>query len=451
LIPAIAKYAGLRVPRYTSYPTAPYFSAATGEKEYSGWLQALDAAGEVSLYLHVPFCRRMCWYCGCNMRLAARYDPVAAYVQTISEEIAMVADALPARMRVSHIHWGGGTPTAIEPDDFLRLTDLLHEHFDIKADVQHAVELDPRTFTQEMAVALGKAGCTRTSLGVQEFDIQVQRAINRIQPLDTVRQTVNWLRENGVTGVNFDLMYGLPHQTLETLLKSVDDCMELRPDRIALFGYAHVPWMAKNQRMIPESTLPDSKARFDQAETAGSRLEELGYQRIGLDHFALPDDSLAIAAREGRMRRNFQGYTDDAAEVLIGFGASAISSGPSGYTQNITETGAYTLAVKDGRLPVAKGLELQGDDILRRRVIEQIMCDMHADLAATAVEYGEAEDYFDTEIAALVPMADDGLIDIEDRTVTVLDHARPALRIVAAAFDRYFTAANQEKRHAAAV
>ncbi len=451
MTPAIAKYAGLRVPRYTSYPTAPYFSTDVGEDVYQGWLRELDSSEEVSLYLHVPFCRRMCWYCGCNMRLAARYDPIAAYVETLSAEISMIARALPGRMRVSHIHWGGGTPTAIEPDDFLRLTDLIHEHFDVKSGAQHAVELDPRTFKAEMAVALGKAGCTRVSLGVQEFDIEVQQAINRIQPFTTVKRTVDWLRENGVTDVNFDLMYGLPHQTVETLRATVEDCMELRPDRIALFGYAHVPWLAKNQRMIVESALPDSKARFNQSESAASRLVELGYERIGLDHFALPGDSLAVAAREGRMRRNFQGYTEDTAEVLIGFGASAISSGPAGYTQNITETGAYTQAVKEGRLPVAKGLALQGDDTLRRRVIELIMCDLHVDLAAVAVQFGEGADYFDGEIASLVPMADDGLIEIGERSVTVLEHARPALRIVAAAFDRYYTAANQMKRHAAAV
>jgi oxygen-independent coproporphyrinogen III oxidase len=447
---AIAKYFSARVPRYTSYPTAPHFSANVDAGAYRAWLEGLDPASELSLYLHVPFCRQMCWYCGCNMRVVARYNPVADYTQTLIREIGLVAAALPGRMRVRHIHWGGGTPTALSGDDMLRVYEAVREHFDIVDGAENAVELDPRTFTRESAEAMGRMGCTRASLGVQEMDEKVQKAINRVQPLSMIEESLNLLRENGVKAINFDLMYGLPHQTAASLKETVEQSVTLKPDRIALFGYAHVPWMAKNQRMIPEDALPTPLMRFEQSKAAGDALVEQGYVRIGLDHFAKPGDGLAIAAREGRLRRNFQGYTDDAVPTLIALGASSISALPQGYAQNLVETGAYTRAVTEGTLPIAKGLAFSGEDRLRAAIIERLMCDMAVDLDVVSAQFTPLRPDFADELTKLGGLAAEGLIELEGRRIQVKEEARPALRIVCAVFDTYL-AESAAPRHAAAV
>ncbi len=447
---AIAKYFSARVPRYTSYPTAPHFGAAVDGACYKAWLERLDPAAELSLYLHVPFCRRMCWYCGCNMRVVARYDPIATYTQTLIREIQLVTAVLPERMRVRHIHWGGGTPTALSGDDMLRIDETLRANFDIVDGAEIAVELDPRTFKPASATALGRMGCTRASLGVQELDENVQAAINRVQPLSMIQESLDLLQENGVKAINFDLMYGLPHQTAAMLKRTVERSAALKPDRIALFGYAHVPWMAKNQRMIPEEALPTPLMRFEQSKVAGDALAEQGYERIGLDHFALPGDGLAIATREGRLRRNFQGYTDDIARTLIAFGASSISALPEGYAQNIVETGAYARAVLAGTLPIGKGIAFSGQDRLRAAVIERLMCDMKVDLDAVSAQFAGARCDFGDELGELQNLASEGLIEFSGSRIRVKEAARPALRIVCAVFDTYL-AQSAAPRHAAAV
>jgi len=259
---------------------------------YRDWLSKLDVAQPVSLYLHVPFCRQMCWYCGCNMKLASKYAPVAEYAGTLRKEIALTAEALPGRMTISHLHWGGGTPTALSPDHLEMLMDEVRAHWDFAEDAEIAIESDPRTLTAEMAARIGQIGFTRASFGVQEFDIKVQKAINRIQPPAMVRTSVDQLRGGGVSAINFDLIYGLPYQTVESLVETVKLSADMRPDRVALFGYAHVPWMAKNQRMIPDETLPGSEERAAQVSAAAAALIAEGYVAIGLDHFALPEDGL---------------------------------------------------------------------------------------------------------------------------------------------------------------
>ena len=432
--PIIAKHAQRRVPRYTSYPTAPHFDDAFPEATWRDWLAAAPEGAGLSLYLHVPFCKKVCWYCGCNMKLAAREQPVRDYAATLAKEIALLAGAVGTR-RVTRIHWGGGTPTALPVDCMRDLMATIRREFDVAPDAEIAVEIDPRTLEDEMAWALGELGFTRASLGVQEFDAAVQETINRIQPYETVRHAVETLRASGVSAINFDLMYGLPRQTAESIAATVERAADLAPSRIALFGYAHVPWMAKNQRMIPEETLPDAEARFAQAEEAAKLLVGHGYQRIGLDHFALPSDSLARAAREGRLRRNFQGYADDAAEWLLPLGATSIAKTPMGYAQNIAETGAWARAVEAGRLPIHKGRPFRGDDLLRGAVIERLMCDMEVDLSAVAFAHGEAPGYFARDIAALKPFVEDGLVAVDHGRVRVDDRGRPALRAIAAAFD----------------
>lgn len=372
------------VQRYASYPTAPHFSKAVGSADYANWLSSLSPNEPVSLYLHVPYCRELCWYCGCNMKLARKDAPAAHYAQTLNQEIRLLAHHLPDRMAISHLHWGGGTPTALVPDDLERAMQSVRDNFDITADAELAIESDPRTLTDEMIRRIGQLGFTRASFGVQEFDPKVQKAINRVQPPEMVRHSVEELRRAGVAGINFDLIYGLPHQTVATLLETIRLCIDMRSDRIALFGYAHVPWMAKKQRLIDEAALPGSAERLQQCQSAASALVEAGYVAIGLDHFALPNDSMAKAAKAGTLRRNFQGYTTDRAETMLGVGSTSIGRTPSGYLQNLLETGAWARSIDAGVLPIAKGVALSQDDTLRDHVIERLMCTGEVDLDAAA-------------------------------------------------------------------
>ena len=447
--PIIAKHASRRVPRYTSYPTAPHFAEGFAESTWRDWLAETPSDAPLSLYLHIPFCKKVCWYCGCNMKLAAREQPVRDYAAVLCREIDLLAEALGEARRVEHIHFGGGTPTAMPVDSFKAVVAALRAAYDVRDGAEVAVEIDPRTLEPEMAWALGEMGFTRASLGVQEFDATVQATINRVQPFSMVERTVLDLRRSGVAAINFDLMYGLPHQTVESITATVERAVDLRPSRIALFGYAHVPWMAKNQRMIPEDSLPGMEERFEQAEHAANLLVSHGYERIGLDHFALPSDPMIGALRAGRLRRNFQGYTDDQSEHLLGLGATSISQVPQGYIQNTAETGAWARAVERGELPVHRGRALRGDDVLRRAVIERLMCDLEVDLLATAFAHGEAPGYFSAEIGALAPFVEDGLVEVDDGVVRIAERGRPAMRTVAAVFDAYL--GEGTARHAVAV
>ena len=445
--PVLARYASRPAPRYTSYPTAPHFSAEVGEGDVRRWL-AEGGEEAVSLYLHVPFCRRMCWYCGCNMKLARKYEPVASYVESLLAEIELTAQAS-GRRRVSHLHWGGGTPTSLEPADLARVMQALADRYEILPGAELALEADPRTLTAEMARTLGRLGFSRASFGVQEFDPKVQTAINRIQPPEMVAEAVGALRKAGVREISFDLIYGLPFQTVRSLVRTVRLAAEMAPARIALFGYAHVPWMAKNQRMILEEALPDAAARAAQAEAAAEELVALGYQRVGFDHFALPHDPMAVAAREGRLRRNFQGYTTDGAETLIPFGASAIGRTPRGYWQNVTETGAWAREIAAGRLPVAKGIAVTEDDRLRAWAIERLMCDFELDVAEAARRFRAPLCWAKGALARLEEMREDGLVEIRGPRVRLTEAGRPLVRVAAAAFDARL--ARSEARHSVAV
>jgi oxygen-independent coproporphyrinogen III oxidase len=327
----LAERYDMRVPRYTSYPTAPHFTEAVGSDRYVEWLGELKPGQDVSLYFHIPFCDTLCWFCGCHTKIVRNYKPVTEYIKVISKEISLISSRVSGRVKASHIHWGGGSPTILTGDDWRQIMDWIGKHFDIASDAEIAVEMDPRDTTEEYVKALAGAGVNRASIGVQDFDPEVQKAVNRIQSFETTERVVGWLRDHGITGLNMDLMYGLPHQTTERVVSTVDQAVTLAPQRIALFGYAHVPWMKAHQKLIDADTLPDTAARWDQAQAAANRLVEAGYEAIGLDHFARSDDSLAKARRDGRLHRNFQGYTVDEAPVLLGFGASAIGSLPQGY------------------------------------------------------------------------------------------------------------------------
>lgn len=449
---ALVTYAARPTPRYTSYPTAPHFQTDFPESVYRQWLGGLAPKRPVSLYVHVPFCASMCWYCGCNMKLSARYAPVSDYVTSLLEEAALVSAAAPAGLCAGRLHFGGGTPNALTPKDLERVVSRLDVLFAPVPDCERAIEIDPRTLSPDMARAIGNLGFTRASFGVQEFDPAVQAAINRIQPPEMVAAAMDGLRDAGVGSFSFDLIYGLPHQTEETLLRTVARCVAMGPDRVSLFGYAHVPWMAKNQRLIDEAALPDTHARAAQADAAAGALVAAGYRRIGIDHFALPQDSLARAADAGSLHRNFQGYTDDACETLLGFGATAIGRLPQGHVQNIGETGAWSRAIAAGRLPVEKGRAFAGEDRLRGWVIERLMCDGAADLDAAGRLFGASPRWWSAEVAALERLARDGIVTLEGAGVRLTPAGRPLARIAAAVFDAYLhPQAGAPRRHSAAV
>ncbi|QQP91659.1 oxygen-independent coproporphyrinogen III oxidase [Skermanella sp. TT6] len=445
----IAKYDGLRVPRYTSFPTAPHFGPQVQAGDYLAWLGRLPAGQELSLYFHVPFCKSMCWYCGCHTKIVARYDPIAEYLDLLMREIDLVADALPGAMPVRHVHFGGGTPTMIGSADFERLMAHVRSRFDLVPGCEIAVEIDPRTLTLEAPEALARAGVNRASLGVQDLDATVQSAINRVQPFEVTEAAVRALRRNGIDSINLDLMYGLPHQTPESCEESAERVMDLTPERLAVFGYAHVPWMKKHQRLIDESVLADARDRWKQFDAIAAVLADNGYHQIGLDHFALEADPITVAQRNGTLRRNFQGYTTDGADVLIGFGASSIGALPDGYVQNDPALERYAEAVRAGRPPIVKGKRLSADDRLRRDLIERLMCDLSVDLDAVAARHGVASDLFEPDLEKLAPLAADGLARVDGHRITVPDEVRPLVRAVAAAFDPYLDTAAM--RHSKAI
>lgn len=443
------RYATRNVPRYTSYPTAPHFGPEIGPDAYAGWLANLDTATPVSLYLHVPYCRAICHYCGCHTKAALRDDPVVAYADSLMAEIDLVAAKLPGKLPVSHIHWGGGTPSLLPAPQFRAIVARLAERFALRPDAEHAIELDPRTVDETLVETLAATGITRASLGVQDFDPAVQEAMGRIQPYAQVERAVALLSGVGITALNFDLMYGLPRQTADTVRSTVERAAELGPSRIALFGYAHVPWFKKHQRLIDEAALPGAEARLALEAVARRALADAGYVSIGLDHFARPDDDMAIAAASGRLARNFQGYTTDAAAALIGLGASSIGRLPQGFAQNTPDIGAWARAIAEGRLATVKGVALHADDRLRGAVIERLMCDDRVDLAAVCAAHGAKLETFDEEVAALDEMVADGLVEIDGAVIRVTERGRPFVRLAAAAFDAYLT--RGAARHSVAV
>ncbi len=438
---------GRPVPRYTSYPTAPHWQPGVAAETYRDWLATIGNGDQCSLYFHVPYCTDMCWYCGCHTKIVKQYQPVANYAAVLRQEVALVNGAIPGVPTVTHVHWGGGTPTMLSPRDFSSLMETTRRHFRFADDAEVAVEIDPRTLTKSMASALSMASVNRASIGVQDFNAHVQKAVNRIQPYEITERAVVWLRDAGINAINLDLMYGLPGQSTDDVIHTVDLAHKLAPDRLAVFGYAHVPWMKPHQRMIDEEALPGRPERMAQANAVAKRLAKHGYRSIGLDHFARANDELAIAMDQGRIRRNFQGYTTDTAPVLLGFGASAIGSLPQGYVQNTAPLRAYARCIQDGRFAVIRGVELTADDRLRRAVIERLMCALEVDLAATAARFGMAE-RFEPELDTLVSMEAMGLVEVKGSHIRVTEKGRPLMRTVAAVFDRYLETAGARHSHA---
>lgn len=436
------------VPRYTSYPTAPHFHSSVDARTYARWLGDLPEHRSISLYLHIPYCDRLCWFCGCHTKHTLRYEPITAYLKALYAEIDWVSAKLDGRGRVTAIHLGGGSPTLLTPEDLLRLKAKLAGSFSVADDVQISVEIDPNDLNDGRYDAMAQFGLTRASIGVQDFDPRVQKAINRMQSFEQTRAVVEAMRSRGVSSVNLDLLYGLPFQTRSGLERTIDAALSLAPDRVALFGYAHVPWMKPHQKMIPEEALPDKYERFSQARSAAAILVEAGFDAIGFDHFARPSDSLALAARMRRLRRNFQGYTDDRADALIGLGASSIGQLPQGYVQNISATGEYSKTVLDGQGATTRGHALTPADKLRGLAISTLLCTFR--LSDRDVSgFGAAGKALMREAEAIALTDEDSLVEMRDGVFSVTDRGRPFVRTIAARFDTYF--GHGTARHSAAV
>lgn len=438
-----ACYGQEKLPRYTSYPTAPHFSPAIGPDTYAEWLRAIPRHAHTSLYLHIPFCRSMCWYCGCHTSVVRRDEPIAVYASALRCEIDLVSRQVGRRIQVNHIHFGGGTPTIMAPETFADLIGAIRQSFFVLPAADIAVEIDPRTLADAMVDALAYGGVNRVSLGVQSFDPIVQRAIHRVQSFEETAAVTANLRRAGIHNVNFDLIYGLPHQTVASCLDTVRQCIELRPDRLSVFGYAHVPTFKKHQGGIHEAWLPDSLERHEQSYAITNALKEAGYLQIGLDHFALPDDAMAAALRNGTLRRNFQGYTTDACDMLLGFGASAIGRLPHGYVQNEVNTRAYLESIASGKLATVKGYALTEDDRLRAEIIERIMCDFGVDLDQICARHQSAPETMLSSSPRLKKLISDGVVQRDGTSLNLANDSRFLVRSLAAAFDAHLDGSKQ--------
>lgn len=433
----LPKYALETVPRYTSYPPATGFGDVDGESLWAEWMQALPPAPRVSLYLHIPFCKTMCWYCGCNTTIPNKSERIERYLDALTNEIRQRAQSLPADAQVHHIHFGGGSPDMLTPDQFSALMNEVRTALPLAKDADIAAELDPRGVTQALARRLGELGFNRASLGVQDLSEEVQTLIHRIQPLSVVQQAVKNLREAGIRAINTDIMYGLPAQTVDRVEETAHAVAALSPDRIAVFGYAHVPWFKKHQKAIPEDRLPGAQERFEQMLAASAVLEAHGYQPVGFDHFAKPDDPIAVRTREGRLCRNFQGYTDDDYDVLMGLGASSISEAPGGYLQNQPDPARYAQDRETGVTSFVRGLQRDNEDRNIAARIERLMCDFELPLGP------------DFDPAAVADMQADGLVNVERDRLVMPRHARPYVRNLAARIDPNFMV--REQQHSRAI
>ena len=437
------------VPRYTSYPTAPHFHDGVTEQTVRGWLDTLPDGDQVSLYLHIPYCDRLCWFCACHTKQTRRYEPVEAYLKSLHAEIVTVGRLIRDRAGVRAVHFGGGSPTMLRPSDLAALDQALRCAFDYRPGVEISVEMDPNDMDEARFDALAAMGLTRASLGLQDFDPKVQQAINREQSFEQTKAVVDGVRARGIRSVNLDLLYGLPHQTCESVATTIGEALSLDPDRIALFGYAHVPWFKKHQTMIDAASLPDVQDRFAQMQLAAGIIESAGYDAIGIDHFAKPADTLATAAREGRLHRNFQGYTDDQCETLIGLGPSSISEFRQGYAQNSGATADYQRLVGEGALATIRGIVLSDEDRLRGWVIERLMCDFAFSRQKAFSRFGGAARAIVFEADRYVELDPERLLQRQGDLFVVADRGRPLVRTIAAKFDRYLGLGHA--RHSVAV
>ncbi|WP_017941777.1 MULTISPECIES: oxygen-independent coproporphyrinogen III oxidase [unclassified Thioalkalivibrio] len=449
--PEILRRYDVSGPRYTSYPTAPQFHEGFDDRAYAEAAQAAngaDPARPLSLYVHVPFCDTVCFYCACNKVITGNYQRAQRYLEYLEREAELQGELFDADRPVGQLHFGGGTPTYLGDEDLRRVMAVLGRHFRLDGSDarEFSIEIDPRAVRPGTIPLLGELGFNRISLGVQDFDPDVQRAVNRIQPFEVTARAVEQARDHGFESTNFDLIYGLPLQTVETYTRTLERALELRPERLAIYNYAHLPQMFKTQRQIRETDLPDAAEKLAILETTIDRLTDAGYVYIGMDHFALPDDELAEAQRAGTLQRNFQGYSTRAEYDLVALGPTAIGKVGATYSQNLRELDAYYARLDAGRLPVFRGLKLSADDRLRRDVISELMCHSRIDFAAIEARHGIVfGEVFEDALQRLQGMQADGLVRMEEGRLDVLPRGRLLLRNVAMAFDAYLATEGQRR------
>jgi oxygen-independent coproporphyrinogen-3 oxidase len=435
-------------PRYTSYPTALELHEGFGDKEYREHIVKSNAAGgPLSLYFHIPFCDTVCFYCACNKIVTKNRGHAQPYLNNLYKEIAMQGDLFDRNRVVNQLHWGGGTPTFLSHEQMQKLMQVTREHFSLRDDDQgeYSIEIDPRETDDRTIHQLRQLGFNRISLGVQDFDPAVQKAVNRLQSEEQTFAVLAAARAEGFRSTNIDLIYGLPLQTVATFSRTLDKLLAVAPDRFSIFNYAHMPARFKTQRQINDADLPTADVKLDILQMVGQRLTEAGYVYIGMDHFAKPDDELAIAQREGKLYRNFQGYSTHSDCDLVGLGITSIGRVGDAYIQNVKELAEYDQLIGQGRLPVFKGVELNDDDKLRRAVITQLIC--HFDLDFAAIEKAfviDFHDYFADELKALAPMQADGLLTVSEQTIHVLPAGRLLIRNICMVFDRYLARKQQQ-------
>ena len=425
-----------KVPRYTSYPTSPHFNTEISNVQVSRWISEIKPNSKISLYVHIPFCRRLCWFCACRTQGTSTDRPLKTYLQYLKAEIALIDAHLPDDIELGQIHLGGGTPTLLPPEMLEDLGAAISALRPKSVDNSFSVEIDPTEIDAARIDALMKIGMNRASIGVQDFDPEVQKCIGRIQSYEQTRDVVEMIRAAGVTSLNMDVLYGLPHQTKAKISDSIQRVLSLSPDRVAMYGYAHVPWMAKRQNLIPADALPNAEERLVLFETARRLFTWDGYREIGIDHYAREGDSLALADRSNTMRRNFQGYTDDASDVLIGLGASAISRFPQGFAQNHSTSSRYAAAVTEGRLATVRGYKMSVEDKLRAKMIEDLMCRFELDFTELSEAFGVTVASLHKRVAH-VPALFAGHVELTGNRLRITQSERLIARLVASEMDTF--------------
>lgn len=449
--PEIIRRFDVNGPRYTSYPTADRFVEAFGAEAAQTWLDQRNVGGisrPLSLYFHIPFCNTICYYCACNKIITKDHGRSAKYLRYIAREVALQSERLDGAHEVLQLHWGGGTPTFLSHDEMRQLMAVTRRHFTLASGGEFSIEVDPRKVDEATVVLLGELGFNRMSVGVQDFDETVQRAINRIQSEEETDHVIRAARANGFQSISIDLIYGLPRQSLSGFERTLDRVLAMDPDRLSIYNYAHLPSLFKPQRRIAETDLPDPDTKLHILALAIQKLTDAGYVFIGMDHFAKPNDELAVAQRQGRLHRNFQGYSTYADCDMLGFGISSISKVGPAYFQNVKTLDEYYDRLDTHTMPVFRGIELNLDDVLRRAIIQALMC--HFVLSIESIESAHLIDfktYFADELEDLKGMQEAGLVKVDNEWISVLPPGRMLVRIISMVFDRYLRADRERKRY----
>ncbi len=436
-------------PRYTSYPSAPVFSEKFRSDEYLAEIRDTNPPGEdapISVYVHLPFCDTLCYFCGCTMKVTHDLTQITSYNEYLKKEISVIAPLVSASRKVAQLHWGGGTPSYLSAEDIRDLGGFLKNRFTYAADIEAGVEIDPRGLTKDRMEAFRESGFNRVSMGVQDFNPAVQKAVNRIQPEEITRDAVEWSRELGFQSINIDLIYGLPHQTVESFAVTVDKVIGLSPDRLAVFNYAHVPWLKPHQNVLDELSLPSPEMKLEIFKMTLEKLIGAGYVNVGMDHFAKPEDELAVARRNGTLYRNFQGYSTKSGCDLYAFGMSAISFIGGVYHQNLKSIWDYYGRLEEGKLPTHAGYRMTRDDVIRRDVIMKIMCNNEVLKADVEGEFGISfDDYFADALSKLAKFTADGLLELKPDSIVISDQGRLIVRNIAMCFDPYLESMRKDR------